>query len=125
EFSCLAFQVFAQLNNGNVPWRELPRMGNPTIMRGYFNGRFRDNNYVAAQTEVRFPVHRLANLAFFGSIGQVNRTLEAMSLTDIRVAGGTGLRFIANRKKNITLRFDYAITTDANSGFYIKIGEAF
>jgi outer membrane protein assembly factor BamA len=125
EFSCLSFQVFAQLNNGNVPWRELPRMGNPTIMRGYFNGRFRDNNYVAAQTEVRFPVHRLANLAFFGSIGQVNRTLKAMSLTDIRVAGGTGLRFIANRKKNITLRFDYAITTDANSGFYIKIGEAF
>lgn len=121
----LAFQGFAQFTGGEVPWRELPRLGNSTIMRGYFNGRFRGDEYTALQTEYRYRIHRFVGLALFAAAGQVQNSLSGFSLQEMKTAAGAGLRFYASQKKRITLRLDYGITSDNTRGFYIKIGEAF
>lgn len=125
DSSILAVQGYTLLTNGTVPWREQARMGNSTIMRGYFSGRFRDREYMAAQAEYRKPVHRLAVLALFASVGQVQHTIRDFDWNDTRLAGGLGLRILANKAKRIYLRFDYAMSTDKTSGFYFKVGEAF
>lgn len=123
--SVLAMQGYAELTNGTVPWREQSRMGNATIMRGYFAGRYRDNQYAAAQVEYRKPVHRLFTLAAFVSAGQVQHNIDEFNLSDMRAAGGLGVRVMANKAKNIYLRFDFAASTDRTTGFYFKVGEAF
>lgn len=123
--AALAVQGFANLTSGTMPWREMPRMGSGSIMRGYFGGRFRDNQYLAAQAEARVPVHKLFTLAGFAAVGQVQSKLGNISLADNKFAFGGGVRILANAKKQIMVRLDYGITTDGNSGFYIKLGEAF
>jgi len=125
DSSVLAFQGYGLLTSGTVPWREMARMGNSTIMRGYFSGRFRDNQYLAAQAEYRKPVHRWVTLAFFASAGQVQHSIGRFTPLDTKVAGGMGLRVLANKAKRIYLRFDYAVSSDKTSGFYFKVGEAF
>ncbi len=35
-----------------LPFYLLPEMGNDNIMRGYYTGRYRDQNYLAAQAEI-------------------------------------------------------------------------
>jgi outer membrane protein assembly factor BamA len=108
-----------------VPWREQARMGSSTIMRGYFGGRYRDNQYLAAQAEYRKPVHRLVTLALFGSLGQVQHHIDQFNFSDTRAAGGGGIRLLINKAKQVYARIDYARSTDHTSGFYFKIGEAF
>ena len=46
---------------------EKQKMGNDRIMRGYFSGRFRDNQFAAAQVEYRYPVGKSFVLAAFAS----------------------------------------------------------
>lgn len=123
--SVLAFQGYGTLTGGTVPWREQARMGNNVIMRGYFGGRYRDNQYLAAQAEFRQPVHRLLTLVAFVSAGEVAHTVGDFNLTDLRAAGGGGLRVLLNKAKRIYVRIDYARSTDHTSGFYFKLGEAF
>jgi len=122
---CLALQYFTNLTLGEVPWRELPRMGNGTIMRGYFNGRYRDRQYMAVQAEYRLPVHKLLTFAGFASMGQVQNSLDKYSLAEMRYAYGAGMRILVNKAKRIALRIDYAKGSTGNTGLYLKIGEAF
>jgi hypothetical protein len=125
DSSVLAFQGYALLTNGTVPWREQSRMGNGTIMRGYFSGRYRDNQYIAVQAEYRKPVHRWATLALFASAGQVQHNITGFNFTNTKLAGGAGLRILVNKAKRVFVRMDYALSTDKTSGFYFKVGEAF
>lgn len=125
DSSVLAFQGYAFLTDGTVPWREKARMGSSTIMRGYFSGRFRDNEYAAAQAEYRKPVHRWVTLAFFAAVGQIQDKVSDFNFSNTKLAGGMGIRVLANKAKRIYLRFDYARSTDNTSGFYFKVGEAF
>lgn len=123
--SVLAFQFYSMLTSGTVPWREQSRMGNGTIMRGYFAGRYRDNQYAAAQAEYRKPVHRWATLALFASAGQVQHRINGFNLSDTKLAGGAGVRVLANKAKRIYVRMDFAVSTDKTSGIYFKVGDAF
>ncbi len=123
--SCIALQGLGTLTNGTVPWREQARMGNSTMMRGYFAGRYRDNQYLAAQAEYRKPVHSWVTAAIFASAGQVQEAITGFSLRDTRFAGGAGIRVLVNKAKRIYVRMDYAVSGDKTSGFYFKIGDAF
>jgi outer membrane protein assembly factor BamA len=50
----LAAQLLGQFNFGDVPFNQLALLGGENIMRGYYYGRYRDNNQIAAQVEYRF-----------------------------------------------------------------------
>ncbi|MEZ4901472.1 MAG: hypothetical protein R2822_06775 [Spirosomataceae bacterium] len=54
----LGFQVVGNFTNGDVPLRELPRLGGSNIMRGMVQGRYRDKNTVALQAEYRKGLNR-------------------------------------------------------------------
>ncbi|QHV95360.1 hypothetical protein [Spirosoma endbachense] len=49
----LALPGFANLNVGEVPFKLAATFGWSFLLRGYYNGRYRDNNALAFQAEVR------------------------------------------------------------------------
>lgn len=124
-----ATQVLGQFNTGDVPFNQLALMGGESIMRGYYYGRYRDRNQIAAQVEYRFlPIpfgftDRIGAAVFAGA-GKVFPDLNNFDLNNIVVSGGAGVRFLLFPKKDIYTRFDVALTQEG-PGFYLFIGEAF
>ena len=124
-----AAQLLGQFNSGNVPFNQLALMGGESMMRGYYTGRIRDKNQIAAQTELRFlplPLgfSRRIGATVFGSVATVFPGLKAVFTNKPLVAAGAGLRFLLLPKKDIYTRIDYAFTREGG-GLYIFVGEAF
>lgn len=125
----LAFQLLGQFNTGNIPFNQLALMGGESIMRGYYTGRFRDNNQIASQVEYRFlPLPfgftKRWGATVFAGTGTVFNNFRTHSFHDWVWSAGTGVRFLLFPKKDIFTRLDVAFTQEG-PGFYIFIGEAF
>ncbi|GMQ30680.1 BamA/TamA family outer membrane protein [Algoriphagus confluentis] len=125
----VALQLLGQFSWGSVPFNQLPQLGGPNLMRGYYQGRFRDNNYIVTQIEYRFlplPLgfSRRIGAALFASTGTVFSAFADLEKKDFRGAIGAGLRFLLFPKKDVYVRADYALTREGG-GFYLFIGEAF
>jgi outer membrane protein assembly factor BamA len=124
-----AAQLLGQFNAGQVPFNQLALMGGESIMRGYYYGRYRDQNQLAAQVEYRFlPIpfsftDRIGAAVFAGA-GKVFPELANFNLSNIVASGGAGVRFLLFPEKDIYTRFDVAFTQEG-PGFYLFIGEAF
>lgn len=121
----LAVQLLAQLHTGYVPFRELANLGGASQLRGYFEGRFRDRQLLAAQAEIRHHLLWRLNGAVFGGVGQVGDALNNFGQGGLKVAGGAGLRFQFNRRDRLNARLDYGVGRGGSSGVYFSIGEAF
>jgi outer membrane protein assembly factor BamA len=121
----LALNAVAAITQGSVPFLEKQKLGSDKIMRGYFSGRFRDNQFAAAQIEYRYPVGKSFVLAAFASAGQTAESLNKMELNLIQHSVGGGLRYLANRKGNLYIRMDAGYTRQKNVGFYFALGDAF
>ena len=96
-------------------------------MRGYYTGRFRDRNFVAAQAEYRwlpFPFSKRFGGVLFASAGTVSPNTSMLAREQWHPAIGAGLRFMVFPKKDIFIRADFALTPEGN-GLYIYTGEAF
>jgi outer membrane protein assembly factor BamA len=120
----LAFQTLSIFNKGNPPFRMMALMGSEYIMRGYYQGRFRDKNYIAFQAEYRLPVYWIFGLTSFASAGDVAGRLGEFDLRNFKSTYGFGLRIRVDKRDNVNLRFDYARGKNT-SGFYVVFGEAF
>ncbi|WP_143959415.1 BamA/TamA family outer membrane protein [Litoribacter populi] len=125
----LAAQLLGQFNFGQVPFNQLALLGGESIMRGYYYGRFRDNNQLATQVEYRFLPLPLGftdriGAAVFAGAGTVFPEFDISSLKKVVFSAGGGLRFLLFPKKDIYTRLDVAFTQEG-TGFYIFIGEAF
>jgi outer membrane protein assembly factor BamA len=119
----LALQGFGYFTDGNAPLLELGSLGGDELMRGYYEGRFRDNNLIAAQIEYRFPIAYPLGMVVFGSAGQVYRYGREIGFDNLKYAYGAGLRLKIVKTENLNLRFDVAKGEKIN--FYFGIAEAF
>lgn len=124
-----AFQLFGQFNVGNTPFNQLAMLGGESIMRGYYSGRYRDQNQIAMQAEYRLlplPLNftKRFGAAVFAGTGTVFNDRTEVILKKFVWSAGGGLRFLLFPKKDIFTRFDVAFTEEGR-GFYIFIGEAF
>ena len=125
----LAFQLLGQFNVGATPFNQLAMLGGETMMRGYYTGRYRDENQVAVQAEYRFlplPLNftKRFGAALFAGTATVFDDRDEVKLKNFVWSAGGGLRFLLFPKKDIFTRFDVAFTEEG-TGFYIFIGEAF
>lgn len=124
----LAAQVYANLMQGDsIPFNVLALLGNESLLRGYYTGRFRDKNYLAAQVEYRFlpfPFSKRLGGALFLGIGTVGPTVADLRLDQLKPAGGFGLRFLLFPEKDIFVRLEMALTPEGPN-FYFFTGEAF
>ena len=116
----------AYLSSGNVPLVELAQLGSGEIMRGYYEGRYVDRKYLAAQAEYRLNLEGSPwGFVGFASAGAVAPEIGDFRLRTLRGAAGAGVRFMVDPVERLNLRADVAFTGEGDFNFYIQIGEAF
>ena len=122
----LAFQAIGHFANGDTPLSELALFGSEEMMRGYIEGRFIEENLLAAQVEYRktFKDSRFGMVAFLGA-GDVFNKSKDLSLNDIKLNYGVGLRFMLDKKEKLNIRFDYGMGSETDGNFYVNIAEAY
>lgn len=119
----LALQGYADVMSGTAPFTMLPELGGMLRMRGYREGRFRDDVMLTAQAEWRFPLVWRFDGALFGSVGAVSDRLGTWGAGGVERAAGVGLRFRMN-DAGVHLRLDYAVGR-GTSGFYATAAQPF
>jgi hypothetical protein len=123
----IAWQVNGNFITGEVPFNQLALMGGDMMMRGYYQGRYRDKNLLSGQVEYRmlpFSFSKRWGATVFGGAAAVAPEIGAFQLDKTRLAGGVGLRYLLFPKKDIFLRLDIGMTKEG-PGFYFYTGEAF
>lgn len=120
----LALQLYAEHGNGNIPFHFMSLMGGTQLMRGFFQGRFRDKNIIVFQSEVRIPVWSFISLAAFAGVGEVSPTIQEFSLDKLKIAGGIGVRLRLLPVQKINMRIDAGFAKDSY-GMYLDFSEAF
>lgn len=119
-----ASQFFAEFNTSNTPFREMALLGGDMIMRGYYNGRYRDNQQMAIQSEYRYQLNSWIGLTGFAATGDVASDVGSFNLNDFKWTAGGGLRLMVNKEDRANVRIDYGIG-NGTSGFYFAFTEAF
>lgn len=122
--SVLAFHFRLRMTAGEVPFQEYSLLGGREIMRGYYEGRFRDANAAQFQAELRQHLVGRFGFAVFIATGEVWDRLGDLDLGNPKIAGGVGLRFNMNPEDISNIRIDYGFGRH-DSGLYISVGEAF
>ncbi|MFP4373275.1 MAG: BamA/TamA family outer membrane protein [Spirochaetaceae bacterium] len=120
----IALQGKTDVAAGDTPVHYLPYLGGSSTLRGYPEGRYRDDLAVQGQVEYRFPVVWRFGGVVFGAAGQVAPSIGEIDLSGLPLAGGLGLRFAVNTEENINIRIDFALTREG-TGFYVNLREAF
>ncbi len=118
----LAFDNYARFSSGDVPWNQLSRLGNGQRMRGYYEGRYRDNNIFTSQLELRHKLdwrHGIVGWIGTGTLGDSPSLWKAKHWLP---SVGVGYRFEFKPRMNI--RLDFGVGQDS-TGFYFQVGEAF
>jgi hypothetical protein len=121
--SVLALQAFGQVLIGEAPIDVLPALGGPAMLRGYFQGRYRDKVYMVGQAEWRVPLFWRLGAAVFGAVGNVYPDLAHVDGDHLKAAGGLGLRLNVGRRNPVNIRLDVA-RAPGSTGVYLVIGEA-
>ena len=122
--SVLALQSLVQLNSGNPPFNDMATLGGDRINRGYYLGRFRDQNSAQLQAELRQNIKGRLGFTLFAGSGDVWNRFEDLSLEKYKWSAGAGLRFNINKQDPTNIRIDFGLGRET-SGFYFQFGEAF
>ncbi|WMJ71838.1 BamA/TamA family outer membrane protein [Cytophagaceae bacterium ABcell3] len=121
----VALQFYGMSSSSQTPFTSLAALGGDRIMRGYYQGRFRDQNIMVVQAEYRLPVYGRFGMTFFGGLGDVAGQVSDYAFSSIKPSYGAGLRFLVSKPDNLNIRFDYAFGRGGESMFYLNIAEAF
>jgi hypothetical protein len=120
----VALNFYSSLVNGEIPFTQLPMLGGNHKMRGYYEGRFRDNVMMLFQSEFRLQIFPRWFLNVFSSIGWVADSFSHLQMKHTRFSGGLGIRFRIDKKQKINLRFDAASGKDGMK-YYFTFNEAY
>lgn len=93
-------------------------------MRGYYEGFHRDKQMLGWQMEYRSPTWWRFSMVAFAGNAVVAPSVDDFLWRDIRTTAGMGLRFLADKKRNVNIRLDVGFSRET-SGVYLTLGEAF
>ena len=121
--------LFHSIQGKKTPFYLLPQMGNDEIMRGYYTGRYRDQNLLAGQAELRYRYNNRFGAVVFGGGGQVFGNGD-FAVRHFKPSFGVGGRYFFDPEKGLSMRLDYGIgekraNEKRQTGFYISLAEAF
>ena len=121
--------LYHTVQGTKTPFYLLPQLGNDEMMRGYYTGRYRDENLMTAQAEIRYRfMNRFGIVAFAGG-GNVFANGN-FSLQNLKPDYGFGGRYFFDTAKGLSVRLDYGVgekkpNEKRQSGMYISLAEAF
>lgn len=119
-----AVQGYMNVINGEPPFYMLSLFGGQNFMRGYYEGRYRDKDMLAVQTEYRLPLWKRIGAAGFAGVGEVAPEIGSFAWKNLKTSAGFGLRYLLVPAEKINLRLDFGWGKDS-SGFYLAMTEAF
>ena len=119
----MAYDVHGMFNYGNPPWTMLALMGGSSRMRGYYEGRYRDNNLIEAQVELRQKVYGRNGIVIWGGAGNVFPSFSKINGAHTLPNYGIGYRW--EFKKRVNVRLDYGFGLKGQKSFMFGINEAF
>ncbi len=128
SFLVLALQGYMNVNAGELPFQKLSmlagRIDGQNLMRGYYEGRYRDKNMIVFQMEYRLmPLWPRFGLVVFAGYGDVADKMANFDLQNFKYSIGAGIRFLVIREEKLNIRLDFAYGKQS-TGMYITIGEA-
>lgn len=119
----LAFDLYGEFAYGDVPWMMLPTIGGTERMRGYYKGRYTDNNAISAQVELRQHIWEIIGGTIWAGAANVWGKSSAFDMSHTLPNAGVGLRIkIAG---GTLLRLDYGFGKGGQRGFVFGLNEAF
>ncbi|WP_446717724.1 BamA/TamA family outer membrane protein [Erwinia sp. OLCASP19] len=122
DSSVLAWELYGEFTQGQVPWNMLAQLGNSHRMRGYYAGRYRDKNVISGQLELRKKLSWRHGIVAWLGAGTMSPSFHQLNNGRWLPSTGVGYRFEFKPRMNI--RLDYGIGK-SSSGFYFQVGEAF
>jgi len=122
--SVLAVQGIFKSAWGECPFQTLPMFGGLNLLRGYYEGRYRDKSMLALQAEYRLPVWGRFGLCAFAGLAQVQPRPGLFSAREFHAAGGAGLRYKFNPRENLNVRLDVGFA-GPSPALYLTFAEAF
>ena len=124
ENSLLAARLYVENNFGDVPFQAKAQFGGGDIARGYFKGRFIDDQMYVLTAEYRWRFLPRWSLAAFGLMGEVS-DINQEFFQDPKFSAGGGIRFKILKQQNTLVRLDIGVGEAGNSGFYFGVNQAF
>ena len=121
----IAMQLFNNFSDGEVPLRSLSSLGGINNLRGFYQGRYKDNSMYSAIVEYRAHLFWKIGACVFGGLGNVYHQITDSNFAKAKYSFGGGLRLQILEKEKMNLRFDYGYSDKYNNGFYFTIGECF
>ncbi len=120
----LALQIYMNTVDGSPPFYTYPALGGQRIMRGYYEGRYRDKKYIATQVEYRSHLWKRLGYVVFAGVGNVAARWADQQIGDLKASLGGGLRFRFSKTEKVNLRADIGFGRSTN-GVYFGLEEAF
>lgn len=120
----IALNTLLNSTAGEVPIQMLPKLGSHQMMRGYPMGKYLDKNLWAFQAEYRRAFFWRIGLSLFAGVGQVFPKYSEFSISDLKIAGGAGLRYMLDKDQHLNVRLDIAQSREGTY-VYFTIQEAF
>ncbi len=118
-----AFDFYGELQYGDVPWSMKSKLGGSYRMRGYYEGRYRDDNSFSLQMEYRQKIYNRHGIAAWVGCGTVWGKENKFSWNNILPNYGIGYRW--EFKKRMNVRLDYGFGKNGQNSFMFSINEAF
>ncbi len=118
----LAGELHGMFNYGHTPWAFLAELGTNDRMRGYYDGRYRDQNLTEAQIELRQHIKGRHGVVVWVAAANAFPSFEQLKWQHTLPNAGVGYRW--EFKKRINIRIDYGFTRKGG-GFIFNINEAF
>lgn len=118
----LACDFHTQLNYGNTPWTMMALLGGTYRMRGYYEGRYRDNNIVEVQIELRQNVWKRSGVVVWVGGGNVFKSFRRFDWGHTLPNYGIGYRWEFKKRTNVRLDYGFG---KGESAFMFNINESF
>lgn len=119
-----AMQILGNFSWNEVPFQLMPKLGGADVMRGYYNGRYRDKMMLCAQAEFRFDIYRWIRGVAFASIGDVAPQVPDFNLLHPKYSYGCGIRARVSDSR-VNIRADIALNDKFEPSAYLTVVEAF
>ncbi|MEG0890468.1 MAG: hypothetical protein RR312_00155 [Bacteroidales bacterium] len=117
-----AFDAYSEFSYGKTPWTMMAPIGGSYRMRGYYEGRYRDDNMFTFQVEYRQKIYNRHGVVAWGGFGNIWGK-EAFSWKHTLPNYGVGYRW--EFKKRVNVRLDYGFGKGGQDSFMFSINEAF
>ncbi len=123
EGAILAFDLYGELQFGDVPWTMKSKLGGSYRMRGYYEGRYRDDSSLSLQMEYRQKIYNRHGIAVWAGCGTVWGKQSPFNWKHILPNYGIGYRWEFKNRMNV--RLDYGFGKNGQNSFLFSINEAF